>query len=178
MSLLRAWVLCGSSRTHIPTFGGLGQAAPFTRCDRRCGGFKDDRCKRRIDLITCDGRVYTCILFRAVCLAYIDIHQNFCCIKMHTSYTHGPRFLYTRFSIHHFIQRHTSGSPSSECIRVYAVYAVYCIRTPLHSARGLSTTAPPLIGTSRGTASRLGGRVRDSVCSFDCRVQSGLVPFH
>ena len=66
-----ARVLCGSSRTHIPTFGGLGQAAPFTRCDRRCGGLKDDRRKRGIDLIMCDGRVYTCILFRAVCLAYI-----------------------------------------------------------------------------------------------------------
>ena len=132
-----ARVLCGESRTHIPTSGGLCQAALFiTRCDRRCGGFKGDRCKPGIDLITCDGRVYTCILFRAVCLAYIDIHQNFCCIKMHTSYTHGPRFLYTRFSIHHFIQRHTSGSPSSECIRVYAVYAVYCIRTPLDAAKG------------------------------------------
>ena len=35
------------------------------------GLMKDDRCKRCIDLITCDGRVYTCILFRAVCLAYI-----------------------------------------------------------------------------------------------------------
>ena len=66
-----ARVLCGGSRTHMTTTGGLCQAAPFTRCDRRCGGFKDDRRKRHIYLITCDGCVYTCILFRAVCLAYI-----------------------------------------------------------------------------------------------------------
>ena len=49
---------------------------------------------------------------------------------MHTSYTHGPRFLYTRFSIHHFIQRHTSGSPSSD-VYVYTLYTLYIVYAPL-----------------------------------------------